>query len=212
MWLDITHVEMFERTRIMALRLYPITLFASLGLLVGGCVGEIAGDSSTVSCYSTNAGIICSEGPGDEEPGDVDGDGESDELACEDVGCVTECADTDYGHRCVTECEGGLRCVTECATTEDGEVCETACTCPEQDPPPCDGEDCEPPPCDGEDCAPPPCDGEDCEPPPCDGEDCAPPPCDGEDCAPPPCDGEDCEPAPEPEPEPEPCDGEGCSV
>jgi len=118
-----------------------ILLIACLMAVVGACtVGESTSDrGTTVSCYDTPDGVLCSEeDPGDEDtPGEDAPDGEDgDELVCEDVGCVTECTVTDYGERCVTECEGGLRCVSEC----EGDDCsDLICECPGDDGPGDDG-------------------------------------------------------------------------
>jgi len=98
------------------------------------CQGAITGDSgsSAVSCYDSGGEITCIPTSGDGEDPDLDEDGTADDFVCQDEGCVTECTDTDYGTRCVMECEGGLRCVTECEG-EDEASCAVECTCPEGD-------------------------------------------------------------------------------
>jgi len=112
-------------------RLIRFASILPIALLIG-CSGDMTGSGgSTISCYENNTGIICyggdTEGGGDEQPP------QGTDAVCEDTGCVTHCEVTDYGKRCVTECEGGLRCVEECSNSEGGgePVCEQACSCPD---------------------------------------------------------------------------------
>jgi len=177
------------------------TLLAAIPVLLLGCdAGTIDGTTGTkLTCYDSDEGVVCTETDGDDHPDEGDGD----HPVCVDTGCVTECSATDYGERCVTECEGGLRCVEECSGEGDHQTCEHACSCPEGDGGgnggggDCTGDGCEPPPgdgggdCTGDGCEPPPsdgggdCTGDGCEPPPsdgggdCTGDGCDPPPSDG---------------------------------
>jgi hypothetical protein len=120
---------------------FRVLLIACLTVAAGACTGSIeSDDGTTISCFDTPDGIICSEsdvpdgedGDGhgaDGEEGDgEEGDGE-DHPVCEDTGCVTECTETDYGHRCVTECEGGLHCVRECEGEGDDHCSDLICEC-----------------------------------------------------------------------------------
>jgi hypothetical protein len=113
-----------------------IFIIAAFSILVA-CTSDSTDSASSLVCFEEADSTVC-------EAADEVEESEKEAAVCSDAECVTECKETDYGTRCVTECEGGLRCVEECEASpgvvegdgegEEGAECFKSCECPEDKP------------------------------------------------------------------------------